>query len=299
MGPRMPLRPPLQDIRRGALFMVASAALFAAMGAGIKLASRELPNAMVVFFRNAVGLGVLLPWLLRDGVRGLHTRDVPGHVVRGLAGLAAMYCFFYAIANLRLADAVLLNQSVPLFLPLVGSLWLGEAFPPRLYRVLALGLVGIMLILKPGTGLFTFAALVGLASAVLAAVAQVGIRRLTLTEPVTRIVFYFGLIGSLASAIPAAMAWRRPSPPLWGVLLTIGVCATFGQLALTRAYAHAPVAQVGPFIYAGPVFAGFLDWWIWNTLPDTLFVLGAGLVVLAAVLMLRRSALPAEAVVET
>jgi drug/metabolite transporter (DMT)-like permease len=299
MGPRMALRPPLQDIRRGALFMVASAALFAAMGAGIKLASRELPNAMVVFFRNAVGLGVLLPWLLRDGVRGLHTRDVPGHVVRGLAGLAAMYCFFYAIANLRLADAVLLNQSVPLFLPLVGSLWLGEAFPQRLSRVLGLGLVGITLILKPGTGLFTFAALVGLASAVLAAVAQVGIRRLTLTEPVTRIVFYFGLIGSLASAIPAFMVWRPPSPPLWGVLLTIGVCATFGQLALTRAYAHAPAAQVGPFIYAGPVFAGFLDWWIWNTLPDTLFVLGAGLVVLAAVLMLRRSALPAEAVVET
>jgi drug/metabolite transporter (DMT)-like permease len=56
---------------------------------------------------------------------------------------------------------------------------------------------------------------------------------------------------------------------------------------------------VGPFIYAGPVFAGFLDWWIWKSLPDALFVLGAGLVVLAAVLMLRRSALPAEAVLET
>ena len=56
--------------------------------------------------------------------------------------------------------------------------------------------------------------------------------------------------------------------------------------------------QVGPFIYAGPVFAGFLDWWIWSSLPDALFVLGAGLVVLAAVLMLRRSALPAAALVE-
>jgi drug/metabolite transporter (DMT)-like permease len=133
----------------------------------------------------------------------------------------------------------------------------------------------------------------------LVAVAQVGVRRLTLTEPVTRIVFYFGLIGSLASAIPAAFVWRTPSPPLWGVLLAIGGCATFGQLALTRAYAYAPAAQVGPFIYAGPVVAGFLDWWIWKSLPDALFVLGAGLVVLAAVLMLRRSALPAAALVET
>ncbi len=190
--------------------MVASAALFAAMGAGVKLAARELPNAMVVFFRNGVGLAVLLPLLLRKGLRGLHTRDVPGHIVRGLSGLASMYCFFYAIAHLRLADAVLLNQSVPLFIPLVGSLWLGERFPVRLWGVIGLGFAGILLILKPGTGLFTSVSLVGVSSAVLAAVAQVGIRRLTRTEPVTRIVFYFGLIGSVVSAVPAALAWRDP-----------------------------------------------------------------------------------------
>ncbi|PYQ20972.1 MAG: EamA family transporter [Acidobacteria bacterium] len=272
MGPRMTHRPPSHDLRRGALFMLASAALFAAMGAGVKLAARELPNAMVVFFRNGVGLAVLLPLLLRKGLRGLHTRDVPGHIVRGLSGLASMYCFFYAIAHLRLADAVLLNQSVPLFIPLVGSLWLGERFPARLWGVIGLGFAGILLILKPGTGLFTPVSLVGVASAVLAAVAQVGIRRLTRTEPVTRIVFYFGLIGSVVSAVPAALAWRDPSPALWGVLLTMGALATAGQLALTRAYGHAPAAQVGPFIYVGPVFAGLLDWWIWETLEAEEFL---------------------------
>jgi len=275
--------------------MLTSAALFAAMGAGVKLAARELPNAMVVFFRNAVGLAVLLPLLLRKGLQGLHTRDVPGHIVRGLSGLASMYCFFYAIAHLRLADAVLLNQSVPLFIPLVGSLWLGERFPARLWGVIGLGFAGLLLILKPGTGLFTPVSLVGVASAVLAAVAQVGIRRLTRTEPVTRIVFYFGLIGSAVSAVPAALAWRDPSPALWGVLLTMGVFATAGQLALTRAYGHAPAAQIGPFIYVGPVFAGLLDWWIWETLPDALFVAGAVMVVAAATLMLRSAPMPQEA----
>ncbi len=295
----MPARAPVQDIRHGALFMMVSAALFAAMGAGIKLASRELPNAMVVFFRNAVGLVVLLPWLLRDGLRGLHTRDLRGHIGRGLAGLGAMYCFFYALAHLRLADAVLLYQSVPLFIPLVGSLWLGERFPRHLWGVLGLGLLGILLILKPGTGLFAPASMVGLAAAGFAAVAQVGIRRLTRTEPITRIVFYFGLIGSLVSAPPAALAWRNPSPPLWGVLIAVGTLATLGQLAMTRAYAHAPAAEVGPFVYAGPVFAGLLDWWIWQTRPDALFVLGAALVVAAAVLMLRSSTVPAEPVLES
>ncbi len=114
-----------------------------------------------------------------------------------------------------------------------------------------------------------------------------GVRRLTRTEPATRIVFYFGLIGSLVSAVPAAAAWTTPRPGLLGLLLAVGAFATAGQLALTRAYAHAPAAQVGPFLYAGPVVAGVLDWWLWGTLPDRMFVAGALLVVTSAVLALR------------
>jgi drug/metabolite transporter (DMT)-like permease len=267
--------------------MVGSAASFAAMGAAIKVASHELSIATVVFFRNAVGLAVLLPWLLPQGPAGLATRDLRGHLGRGLAGLGSMYFFFYAIARLRLADAVLLYQSTPLFLPLVERLWLGEPIPRRLAGVLAVGFLGILLILRPGSDVFSPAALAGLASALLAAVAQVGVRRLTRTEPATRIVFYFGLIGSLVAAVPAAVAWTTPRQGLWSILLVIGVFATAGQLALTRAYAHAPAAQVGPFLYAGPVIAGVLDWWLWGTLPDRLFVAGALIVVTAAVLALR------------
>jgi drug/metabolite transporter (DMT)-like permease len=267
--------------------MVAAGLLFAAMGASIKLASRELPNAMVVFFRNAVGLAVLLPWLLPGGREGLRTRDLRGHLARGLAGLAAMYCFFYAIAHLRLATAVLLNQSVPLFLPLVGRVWLGEAVPARLWRVLALGFAGILLVLRPGSELFGAASLIGLLSAMLGAVAQVGIRRLTRTEPAARIVFYFALIGTLGGAPAALAAWRPPSGPMGAILLVMGLLATLGQLEMTRAYASAPAAQVGPFIYVGPVFAGLFDWWIWGVLPDRLFLLGGLLVAVAAILTLR------------
>jgi drug/metabolite transporter (DMT)-like permease len=198
-----------------------------------------------------------------------------------------MYCFFYAIAHLRLADAVLLNQCLPLFLPLVERVWLGEPIPRRLGWVLALGFLGVLLILKPGSDVFSPAALVGLASAILAAVAQVGVRRLTRTEPATRIVFYFGLISTLFSAPPAAAAWITPPADMALVLLAMGVLATAGQLALTRAYAHAPAAQVGPFLYTGPVFAGMLDWWFWRTLPDRLFLAGALLVVASAVATLR------------
>lgn len=275
------------DIRRGALLMVASATLFAAMAAMVALAARELSNAPIVFFRHFIMLVFLVPWILRHGRGALATRDFRGHLVRGLAGVAAVACHFYAVARLRLADAMLLNQSMPLFIPLVERAWLGERVPARLWGVLALGFFGLLLILRPGSGVFQPAALVGLASAVLASIAQVGIRRLTRTEPVTRIVFYFGLVASVVALPPAAYWWTSPSARTWAILLLMAVFATVGQLTLTRAYVHAPAAHVGPFLYAGPVFAGLLDWLIWGRLPDALFVAGAVVVVAAATLALR------------
>ena len=275
------------DLRAGALYMVASALLFASMAASVRVASRELPNAPIVFFRHFIMVVFLLPWLWREGRRALETDDLPGHVVRGLAGVCAVGCYFYAIARLRLADAVLLNQSMPLFIPLVERAWLGARIPRRLWGVLALGFAGLVVILRPGTGVFEPAALVGLASAVFASISQVGIRRLTRTEPVTRIVFYFGLVGSVVALPPGAWWWKSPSAFTWAILLLMGLFATVGQMTLTRAYLHAPAASVGPFLYAGPVFAGLLDWLIWDRLPDALFVVGAAVVVLAATLALR------------
>jgi drug/metabolite transporter (DMT)-like permease len=278
---------PASDLRRGALLIVVSAFLFAGMAATVRVISEQLPNAPIVFFRHFLMLLLLAPWLLRGGWGALRTHQFRTHVVRGLAGVIAVACYFYAIARLRLADAVLLNQSIPLFVPLVERVWLGEPIPPRLWRVLLVGFAGLLLILRPGAGVFEPVALVGLSSAVFASVAQVGIRRLTRTEPVTRIVFYFGLVASVAAAPPAALTWRSPSPATWALLVLMCVLATVGQLTLTRSYVYAPATRIGPFLYTGPVFAGLLDWLVWGRLPDLVFVAGALLVVMAATLALR------------
>jgi drug/metabolite transporter (DMT)-like permease len=275
------------DLPRGALLMVASALLFAAMGEAVKMASAHLSNAMVVFFRNALGLLALSPWLVRLGAKGLRTTAWREHLVRGLAGLASMYCYFYAIARLGLSEAILLNYSLPLFMPLIARAWLGEAVPARLWRALGLGFLGILLILRPGAGVFRPAALAALAAAVLAALAQVGVRRLTRTEPIARIVFYFALISTLVSALPVLTVWTTPERHVWPVLTALGVLATLAQLLLTQAYARAPAAQVGPFIYSSVVFAGLMDWWLWGRLPDAAFALGAVLVCAAGILALR------------
>ena len=283
----MATRPQVDDLRRGAVYMLLAALFFAGMGAAVKASSRELPNAMVVFFRNAVGLLVLLPWLARGGREGLRTRHFGEHLFRSVTGLAAMFCLFHSIAHMRLADAILINQSVPLVLPLVERVWLKEPIATRLWWPIGVGFLGLLFILRPGSELFQPVALVALASTLFASVAQVGIRRLTRTEPVTRIVFYFGLIASSVSAMPLAVVWQTPSPPLLAVLLAMGALATAGQVCLTRAYSCAAAARVGPFLYAGVVFAGILDFVFWRTLPDRMFLAGALLVSTAAILALR------------
>jgi drug/metabolite transporter (DMT)-like permease len=268
--------------------MVGSALLFAAMGAAVKLASAGLPNAMLVFARSALGLVALLPWLVRRGPRHLATHHFREHMVRGLAGLGAMYCFFYAIAHLRLADAVVLNYSLPLFMPFIESVWLREPFPRRLWWGVGLGFLGVLVILRPGPGIFQPAALAGLAAALFAAVAQVGVRRLTRTEPSIRIVFYFGVISTAVSALPLVREWRTPAAPLWLTLVALGVLATAAQLLLTEAYAFAPAARVGPFIYTSVVFAGLFDWWLFAKPPDRLTLAGAVLIAFAGMVVLKQ-----------
>lgn len=287
-----------QALRRAALFMLGSSILFAAMGMMVKVASRSLPNEMVVFFRSAIGLLALLPWVLRDGVSALATRHLRLHVTRSIAGLAAMYCFFFALANMPLAEAMVLNYSTPLFIPLIALFWLGERPPHKVWWVIGLGFIGVLLILKPGSGLFTAIALVALAGALLAAIAMVNIRRLTHTEPATRIVFYFSLISTLTSAVPLIWSWRTPQSGLWGLLLLMGAVATTAQIFLTRAYAHASSAQVGPFIYATVVFAALFGWLIWGETPDTVSITGTLLVGLAGALTIRFEPRPVPASIE-
>jgi len=267
--------------------MVGAALLFALMSVMVKLLSHGLPNAMVVFLRSALSLVVLLPPILRRGLGQLRTQHLSEHLLRGTVGMAAMYCFFFVIAKLGLAEALLLNYSLPLFIPIVERAWLGEPTPRGIWKPVTLGMLGLVLILKPGLGLFRPAALVGVMGAMFAATAQVGVRRLTLTESVTKIVFYFSVCSTVIGLGPALFAWVTPATASIPVILGMVVAGTVAQLLMTRAYQLAPAAEVGPFIYGSVVFAAVFDWLIFARHPDALSTLGTAIVIIAGILALR------------
>ncbi len=275
-----------QNLLRGALFIVASELMLVSMGAIIKTASVGLPNEMIVFFRNLFGLLALTPLLLRHGFAALHTSRPGLHLLRGLAGVCAMYCFFYAIAHIKLADAMLLKLTTPVFIPLVAYFWLREAMPGLARIALALGFAGVCLILKPGVDM-NWVVLVALAGSLFAALAKVTVRKLSRTEPAFRVGFYFAVVAGCVSAVPLLWAWQTPTPREWLLLLSMGPLATLGQLFMTRGYAAAPASQVGIFTYSSVLFGALLGWLFWDELWDALSVLGAMLVAMAGALALR------------
>lgn len=282
-------------LRRGALFLLLGEALLALMGALVKDLSGVLSTEQIVFFRNIAGLIVLAPLLLRTGLNELKTQLWHWHLLRGLVGVSAMYCYFWALAHLPLTEAFLVKLSAPLFMPLLALWWLKEPAGRHSWLALLIGFAGVSVILQPGAehpailsngDSYSTALLVGLLGAFLAALAKVTIRRMSATESSQRIVFYFGLIAALVSAPGAIVNWQPVPDQTWLWLLALGIVATSGQLALTRAYRIAPTGKVGVYVYSAVIYGALMGWWFWDEIPPWTTWAGALLIVLAGLLNL-------------
>jgi drug/metabolite transporter (DMT)-like permease len=276
-----------QNFVLGAALIVASELLFASMGATVKAVSTGLPTEVVVFMRGLFGVMILLPLMLRRLKKDvLTTRVFHLHLLRAMLGVSAMYCFFYALANLQLADGMLLKMTAPLFMPLIAAVWLYEKLGTKIWLAVGLGFVGVTLVLQP-EGEFNWIALVGLAGGMFAAGAKVTVRRLGQTEPTFRIVFYFSLVVMLIATIPLAWAWRMPTVLEWGLLFLMGLFGTLGQLLLTRGYSIAAASQIAPFTYFSVVFAALYGYLFWGEILDLGFIAGATLIAVAGIVALR------------
>jgi len=272
-----------QSIRRGAIFLLGSSVVFSGVGALVKSLTVDIPVEMVVFFRNGAGLLFLIPWVLMQKSLSLKTSRFWDHTARAVSGVLAMYCFFYAISHLHLSEAISLNFTSPLIIPVLAFLLIGEKISARMTALLLVGFVGVMFVVKPGVGVFKPAALVGIISAFFAAFALVNIRRLTTTEPASRIVFYFALIGSVITLPPMLRVWQEPEPLQWVMLFSIGLLASVGQWLLTRGYASGPAGKLAVFHYSAVIFAGLVDWVIWKAAPDAYSLLGVALICAAGI----------------
>lgn len=271
---------------QGAALLAVSALLFSIMGVLIREASATVNNENIVFFRNLIGVIFFLPLILSRGLRPLKTQRLKSHLMRTSYGLAAMYCFFYAIAHLPLTDAMLFTYSAPIFTPIIAYLWLKEPLTKRMLAFSLLGLMGVILVAKPSAAIFNSLSLVGLAASILAATAFVSIREMSDTEPAFRMVFYFSFFSSLISAVPLLWAWQPLSSEQLILLCAAGLMAAFAQIIMSRAYSLAPPGLIGPVAYLAIIFAGIFSLLRWGEVPDLTSIVGAVLIFSASILTL-------------
>ncbi|QUY38109.1 DMT family transporter [Acinetobacter junii] len=261
-----------------------SAFLFSIMGICIRYASQTVDNYTIVFFRNFVGLILFLPLIMKQGASFVKTEKLWMHTWRSLVGLAAMYGFFYAIAHLKLSNAMVFTYSSPIFIPLIAWLFLKERITKAMLIAAALGFLGVFCVAKPDQGLWNWVSAIGIASSLLASMAFVTVRALTKTEPPERIVFYFCLIGSLLSAIPMFWVWRPYALKELFFLIAAGILANVSQIFMSHAYRLAPAGQIAPVNYMAIIFAGVWGFFLWQETPDFYSLFGFGLILLAIIL---------------
>lgn len=172
-------------------------------------------------------------------------------------------------------------------IPFIAFLGLNEHISQRVVIAGGVGFIGVFLILRPD-GNTHWASLIALGSSVMAAIAFVTVRKLSTTEPPLRIVSYFAILGLFVSVFPLIWTWQTPTIKQCIMLIGVGLATTIGQLLLTRGYQNAPASDVGIFTYTSVPFGAFLGWLFWNELLGTNYYLGAVLIILAGLIVLKK-----------
>ena len=290
---------PLQAI----LLMNLAVLIFTLMDAVIKGISHTYPTGEIVFFRNIFAFIPLMAYAwVTVGHLPLKTARPWGHVARGLAGVSAMFCYFLSYRLLPLSEAIALGLSGPIFLTVLSVPLLGEKVGWRRWSAVTVGFLGVLVMTRPGAGIFEVAALVPLLAAVFYALAMVSIRRLSHSEPSTTIVFYFTAFAACAGlcTIPigylsADYAWVMPRDlGDWGIVLLIGLMGGCGQILITLAFKRAGVSIVAPFDYMALVYGFLLGYFIFFEIPDRYLIIGGLIVVSSGVYIIHRETVVAR-----
>ena len=261
--------------------MLGSTGFFALMVITIRLASESLHTFEIAFFRSFFGMLAALPLLLKHGPGLLRTTQLPRYVVRCVLGTLSMFCGFWAIGHLPLAQAVSLSYSTPLFVTIAAVIWLGEQVRVRRWSAVVLGFIGVLIIVRPGTTEFSTASLVAVSAAVISGIVAIQIKQLSYTEPADRIVLLTTIFWVPLSFVPALWVWEWPHGIVWLWVVLAGVLGTGGHMLWTRALKLGDVSALTPIsfmqlpivvVFGYLLFGEELDRW---TLVGAAIIFGA------------------------
>ena len=284
-------RPAEQRPLLGVMLRLATAVLLALMFAGVKWAATRGVHVIESLFYRQIGSAVCATaWVMMGpGFASLRTRRVGAHVGRMALGLTAMGLNFLAMILLPLAEATAIGFTVPIFSTILAALLLGEPTGRWRWGAVAAGVIGVLVVVQPGSGhIPPIGAAVALVAALLTASVTIVIRKLGATEAAATTVFWFAVSSLVPLALVMPFVASAHDPETWAIVAGLSLAGGLAQLTLTGALRLAPVALVMPMDYTSLVWAVLLGAAIFGQLPSPWTWVGAPVIILSGLVIVWR-----------
>jgi drug/metabolite transporter (DMT)-like permease len=282
---------------RAAALMLVAIGLFALMDAGLKLLAAQYPAFQVAALRGAASLPLVLAWAAATtGLRPLLRVRWRLHLLRAVLGGTMMASFGYALSTLPLSTPYTLLIVAPMLITALSVPILGEQVGPRRWTAIAIGLVGVLVVLRPsGEGMFTLAGLAVLLAAFGYSISAITVRVLARTDSTQAMVVWLMATMALGAGLLALPDWLPVRAADGWLIAGVGVAGAFGQYTITEAFRLGEASLIAPLEYTALVWGVALDLALWGVLPDAVTWLGAGIIMASGLYLLRREREHAEA----
>jgi drug/metabolite transporter (DMT)-like permease len=271
-------------------WMVFAVGVLSLMDAAMKWLSPHYPPLQVAAMRGMTSLPIVLVWLaLRGGLRQVVKVRWVLQIARGLMSVLMLACFVYAVRALPLADAYSIFFVSPLLITALSVPLLGERVDARRWAAIAVGLLGVLVVLRPtGAGTLTLAGIAALTAAACYSLSAITMRVLGRTDTTGSMMFWFTALVAVGAGALAAPRWVALRPEHWPVLGIIALTGALGQYAVTEAFRSGEASVVAPFEYTAIGWGVSLDWVFWSTRPGARMLAGAAIVIAAGLYLLHR-----------
>ena len=275
---------------RAALWMLLAGLCAVLMNVLIRYAAQRMHPFEVTFFRCLFSLGFMLPFMLRGGPAVLHTGKVGFFTLRAAVGLVSMLSWFYGITLVPLATATAVNFTAPLFATVGAALILPEDVRLRRWSAVAIGFLGVIVILRPNRESIDLNLLLILVSAASSAMNNISVKYLVRTERPSVIVAMFVVYLTPLSLLPALLVWSWPDWRTLGWLVGLGGIGTVAHLSMTRAYVAADASACAPYEFVRLPYAALIGYLLFGETTDKWTWIGAAIIVAASMYVAYREA---------
>ena len=277
------------NTKSGPFYFLISVIFFSVMEILVKFLSSSYPIGELVFFRGFFGLlPIIFIMPKKKFFQNFKTKKIKLHIFRTITGCFALISIFFSLKYLPLADAISITFAAPIFATIFSIFFVKEIVGKKRWFAVLIGFLGILIILKPGTSLFSIYSIFPILFCVGFAASASLIRILSKTDKNYLISFYYTAGLTLVSLFLDPLSWKIPLFKDCLLLISIGIIGSLGNIIITEAYRKSEISLITPIKYLNLIFAIVFGYYLFNEVPEVSTLIGSVLIIVSTVIIFIR-----------